>query len=321
MRRKLPATPNSGRVIPRSWHLDLWNYVKDIKYRGDGKTVKVNADGVISAIPQFVRNKAPVVDVEAIEEQISDRGINKTFAVQSDSASYDEVLDDTIDYRRRHIECWIDQTSAGDNTSPTVGEEWLNCPASDVDIVSDSPYTVYVDSSDGSLNVRATASATVQAVIWVRASNNVLAPCSCPCTTWLPTEWPCNDLVEEYTFTNNLISPIDGATIGARKFLISDPTTWREERMIQVETSTAYPFTSCRWESGNVATERRDNTNTNWQATTENCIIDLINGRWRIGFSYVGFKDSGDTPVGDYQTTLDNAGWTETVGILVAEAT
>jgi hypothetical protein len=330
---------------------DLYESGKDNSATTTGATIKVlNSDnGVTLPTDEFFLAKRMVwdisgtpttywtidpsptfEDIEDIEDQISDRGINKTFAVQSDSASYDEVLDDTIDYRRRHIECWIDQTSANDNTSPSVGEEWLNCLSADVDIVADSPYTVYVSSTDGSLNIRATASTTVQAIVWVRASDNVLTPCTCPCTSW-PGDYPwatesCGGLLDEYTVTGNLSSRYDSEAI-VTEWQEWQPLTakWSidEYRVSGNATAAASIYggqSTCCWE---LSLEKRtliyNGTQTGGPTTIDSAgswaiitqfynlgFVRLLNGQWQGAFTWIpganvtGVKEGGATPVGNY---------------------
>lgn len=117
--------------------------------------------------------------------------INKTFSALSTSASFDELLDDSEDYRGRVIECDVKQIPAGDSAE-LASPNWRTyivkaAPASDVDLAADSPYTVYVNSDDGALRIKASSADVDYAVAWVRASARFASPCGCP--TGLDTEY------------------------------------------------------------------------------------------------------------------------------------
>jgi hypothetical protein len=123
---------------------------------------------------------------ETVDDKLSSRGINKTLWGISGSASYDETLDDTLDYRGRIVECAIKQVpSATDSAALTADSDWkttiiIPAPAADVTIAADSPYSVYVDSGDGSLHLAASAADTDYAVVWIRASAPFGVPATCP---------------------------------------------------------------------------------------------------------------------------------------------
>ena len=52
-------------------------------------------------------------------------GINKTFYFKADSATSLKILDDTIDYRGRHIECWLELSSANLSSTPSVAQGYF----------------------------------------------------------------------------------------------------------------------------------------------------------------------------------------------------
>jgi len=107
-------------------------------------------------------------------------GFGWTFIALSTSSSYDEMLDESIDWRCRHIEAWITEpVPTTGSAAPTTGAVFVgSAPASSVTLVTEGVYTVYV-STDGKLKVSGSAETGNYAVIWVRCSARLCTPCSC----------------------------------------------------------------------------------------------------------------------------------------------
>jgi len=173
------------------------------------------------------------------------RGINETFWGISDSASYDATLDDTEDYRGRIIECCVKQIpSATDSAELTAGDDWVTTivipsPASDVTIGADSPYSVYVDSGDGSLHLAASAADTDYAVVWIRTSALFGVPGTCPWT------YPSDQHPEEYTVSGAFASTHSGGTI---LWQWDDGSDWVEVR-VKSGSATVTPTSACNWKA------------------------------------------------------------------------
>ena len=126
-------------------------------------------------------------------------------------------------------------------------------------------------------------------------------PSSCPCTSWLPSEWPCGGLVEQYSVDSEKIS--FGTAGGACNFGL------RAENIIV----TASPFRSCLW-IGTGTGEVSFDQGVTWESTSININLELVQQagvrRWQIlmgnqtpgqfAFAVVSYKDAGQTPLGSY---------------------
>jgi hypothetical protein len=81
------------------------------------------------------------------------------------------------------------------------------------------------------------------------------APCTCPCYPWLPDEWPCGGLLEEYLVDNGAVSTIDGAAIYGTVY--DNDTDFSEYRFSSSFTVTASEAESCTWRAADVCYQRR----------------------------------------------------------------
>jgi hypothetical protein len=120
---------------------------------------------------------------------LTDAGGHKTFCVQAVEDSYDALLDDTIDWRDRIVESSI-ATPAAAASDPTEDSRYTGSTGSAENLVSDGNYQLYV-SATGTLRVSAATATVSGRVIYVKASGQCSAPCTCPCGDWPPDEWHC----------------------------------------------------------------------------------------------------------------------------------
>ena len=238
--------------------------------------------------------------LSSLEADLTARGNNDTYLVTSTGAAFDETLDDTNDYRGRHIESWIDVYATGDSVSITPDDTRVRCAiAADVDLAASSPYTVYVESTDGSLHVRASAAAA-EALVWVRASGaGNCAPDSCPCVSWPPDSWPCGGLAEEYNVSNNLESPHDSTMVVVYDTCAGGWFEWRVKADAGTVTAVA---TACRWE-GDILEYRVNGGAWFDSPLGGRCDVYLLYGKWIIrslsGDGH-GEKATGQTPAGTF---------------------
>lgn len=127
-------------------------------------------------------------------------------------------------------------------------------------------------------------------------------PSTCPCTNWLPSEWPCGGLVEQYVVVAEKISY--GTSGGTCNFGLRTAGV--------IVTASAVDNRRCFWTGSGVGESTEDKGIT-WASTTVTISVELLQDagvwKWRIimGGSVGGFsfghlieKTDGLTPLGDY---------------------
>jgi len=219
------------------------------------------------------------------------QGGHRTFCVHATTDSWDEVLDDTIDWRNRIVQSWIAThgTAAAD---PTADSRYTGRTGSAENLVSDGAYQLYV-ASDGKLRCSAPTATVAGRLIHVLVSGAQCAPYGCPCPSFPPAAWPCNGLVEEYevefTLRIRRYAELDTDCSGTAE---CDETV-SESVVLTAQTAGG----GCVWFG---------------TALTEACGIGLgaavlslntTNGQWEISLalgSLVLVKASGLTPAGGY---------------------
>jgi len=131
-----------------------------------------------------------------------------------------------------------------------------------------------------------------------------LAPCSCPCTSWPPTSWPCGGLVEEYVMSNGTTSYYDGTVCYATAQ--GEPFSFISELRLVGDVTCAATANSCEWEGPANSVERRDisydgdgnpSVFIDWRPVSAARIL-LSNCAWTNGAGTT--KETGQTPVGEY---------------------
>ena len=73
--------------------------------------------------------------------------------------------------------------------------------------------------------------------------DEICAPCSCPCTSWLTASWPCGDLVEQYTISGTI--EIYGSQSNCENS-INALTTASFSKTVTASTVNI-PFSGCWW--------------------------------------------------------------------------
>ena len=107
-------------------------------------------------------------------EANEDYGGIMTWCVTSNSASYDTLLDDTIDWRQRILRSSM-ATSGSASSTPSDNLKYTGWPGSSVNLVTDGTYQLYVDAG-GDLRISANAAAD-PVIITVVAGGRA---CACP---------------------------------------------------------------------------------------------------------------------------------------------
>lgn len=228
---------------------------------------------------------------------------------------------DDFDCRGRFVDIMPDINDSADSAAITPVHKRISpVPAADVTLVTDSPYTLTLDYTDGSLVLTASAAAAEPFLAWVRISPPYAyaAPATCPCTSWPPASWPCGGLVEEYTISNAFTSLVDGATIASAAYYYSDQdgtgtiVDYVETRILNDSaTATAYATSSCTWRTAYGTLQVRSSSNVDplaWETINdpeEEVGFYEIVGFWAVlpyggNGDVVGSKDTGLTPVGNY---------------------
>jgi len=124
--------------------------------------------------------------------------------------------------------------------------------------------------------------------------DEICAPCSCPCTSWPPSSWPCGGLVEVYTLA-----------AGSYIELVESGVSYRWQATIDVALTAAGP---CYWTSDLSETNTQvyiDGTPTGpqtvgwWEVMLEDCQWDLYQ---QFGIAEFVPKTTGQSPAGYYQS-------------------
>jgi len=92
MGRGLPGEPSPGKVIPRAWHMDMYNAIRDFMkspVKGDNKTIRVQGT-TVSAVPQPKARRAAAVEYKILK-------IAATDATVVEKAAADYQCDGTAD--------------------------------------------------------------------------------------------------------------------------------------------------------------------------------------------------------------------------------
>ena len=155
------------------------------------------------------------------------------------------------------------------------------------------------------------------------------APDTCPCTSWLPTSWPCGGLTQEYQVTGNLASRYDSEAI-VQEYREWQPLPTAKWLIVEFRASgnATASSTPCYW---NLNLERRSMqyngtleggpttffSESGWNSITtqppfvtpgwiELSPTPELTGQWVGKFSWSfdsgvpTFKETGLTPAGDY---------------------
>jgi len=147
------------------------------------------------------------------------------------------------------------------------------------------------------------------------------APDTCPCTSWLPTSWPCGGLTQEYQVTGNLASRYDSeAIVQEYREWLSFSAKWLIVEF-RVSGNATASSTSCYWD---LDLERRSMqyngtleggpttfySESGWNSITTPPVfpgyVQLQAGQWVGRFAWIPdnavptIKETGLTPAGDY---------------------
>jgi hypothetical protein len=145
----------------------------------NGETIATNTVVEVVCEPRQIGKWHPIYNDTYTPPDPPDptyESIEGTYYLCSNSNSWDIVLDETLDYRGRHIESWIYHEANTDvKVQPVVDDSYIQMNVSD-DVVlvttTESPsYSVYIDKDDGSLCANATDFSSNCAVYWIRTSD------------------------------------------------------------------------------------------------------------------------------------------------------